>query len=149
MHRSKHSQRKKNLYTRVGLLDPSVLQKNEELWAHPPVLTPVPSQAIHSYPLFAVGSRLVKIVRNWLSYSAPWSVFRNSNDQRIKNKQTNKLVFLSVTVWEPGTGGQDVETPTSRSHFPHDEMDTAPNSQMRQRTVVACANIGYRRRYDV
>ena len=35
----------------------------------------------------------------------------------------------SVTVWEPGTGGQDVERRSLRSHFPHDEMDSVPNSR--------------------
>ena len=49
----------------------------------------------------------------------------------------NKLVFRSVTVWEPGTGGQDVETRSSRSYLTPDEMDTVPNSQVRQRTVMA------------
>ena len=61
-------------------------------------------------------------------------VIRSSNDERITQ---DKLVFRSVTVWEPGTVGQDVETRSSRSHFPHDEMDTVPNSQVRQRTVMA------------
>ena len=46
-------------------------------------------------------------------------------------------MFRSVTAWEPGTGGKDVETRSSRSHFPHDEMDTVSNSQVRQRTVMA------------
>ena len=49
----------------------------------------------------------------------------------------NQLVFRSVTVREPGTGGQDVETRSSRSYLTTDEMDTVPNSQARQRTVMA------------
>ena len=39
-------------------------QKNWEPWARPPVLTPVPSQAIHSSPPIAVGSRRVTLPRN-------------------------------------------------------------------------------------
>ena len=38
--------------------------KKRGLWEPPPVLTPVPSQAIHGSPSIAVGSRRVKIVRN-------------------------------------------------------------------------------------
>ena len=37
----------------------SALQKKKKLWARPPVLTPVPSQAIHRSPPIAVGSRRV------------------------------------------------------------------------------------------
>ena len=55
----------------------------------------------------------------------------------MKEWHKNKLVFRSVTVWEPGTGGQDVETRSSRSYLTPDEMDTVPNSQVRQRTVMA------------
>ena len=59
-----------------------------------------------------------------LAYT-PSCVFRNSNDGRIK-----KGTRFSVTVWEPGTGGQDVKTRSSRSQFRHDEMDTVPNLQV-------------------
>ena len=55
----------------------------------------------------------------------------------MKERQKNKLVFRSVTVGEPGTGGQDVETRSSRSYLTPDEMDTMPNSQVRQGTVMA------------
>ena len=45
-------------------------------------------------------------------------MFRNSNDGR-----TEKLAFLSVTVWEPGTGGQDVETRVqARTHETTDTL---------------------------
>ena len=60
---------------------------------------------------------------------------RNRNDERI----IKSLAFRSVTVWEPGTGGQDMDTRSSRRHFPHDEMDAVPNSQVLQRTVMASA----------
>ena len=88
-------------------------RKKRELWARPPVLTPVPSQATHSSPPIAVGSRredsLVRVSRHsretGIHVRLRGSVFRNSNGG--KNR---KNAFLSVTVWEPGTGGQDVET---------------------------------------
>ena len=115
------------------MLDPLVRIVKKRLWARPPLLAPVPSQAIYSSPHIAVGSRRVKIVRN-LHTCFDSLVIRNINDERITQ---NKLVFRSVTVWEPGTGGQDVETQCLTRHFPHDEMDTVPNSQVRQRTVVA------------
>ena len=71
----------------------------------------------------------------------------------VKKQQENgrqQLVFLSVTVWEPGTGGQDVDTRSSRSHFPHDEMDTVLNSKVPQRTVMAKRRaVGNRRRYGI
>ena len=88
------------------------------------VLKSVPVPTNHSSPPFAVCSRRVKnreklahvfrllgpclerLQRNWHSCWVPWSVFRNSNDRRIEKV----VFFLSVTVWEPGTGGQDVET---------------------------------------
>ena len=63
-----------------------------------------------------------------------------------KQQRWKKNVFLSVTVWDPGTGGQDMGTRSSRSHFPHDEMDAelagaTTNSDGKWRTV------GYRSRY--
>ena len=114
MHIAKHSH--KNLYT---CWTPwSALQK-KGLWARPPVLTPVPSQAIHSSPpIFMLGS-LVRI----------------SQQQRWKNRK--KHAFLSVTGLELRTGGRDLKTRSSRSHFPRDEMDIVRNSQVRLRTVMA------------
>ena len=44
---------------------------------------------------------LETLLRNWHSCWIPWSVFRNSNGGRVKNKTH----FLSVTVWEPGSLG--------------------------------------------
>ena len=44
------------------------------------------------------------------------SFVRVSQQERWKN-QKKKLVFRSVTVWEPGTGGEDVKTRSSRSQF--------------------------------
>ena len=65
----------------------------------------------------------------------------------MKESHKTNSFFRSVTVWEPRTGGQDVETRSSRSHFPHDERDTEPNSQVRQRTVNGKLRaIGQRRR---
>ena len=77
--------------------------------------------AFTTAPPFAVGSRRVRLprnlhacvegdlgpcletlLRNWHSCQTPWSVFRKSNDERLKKKNS---FFL---VWEPGTGGQDV-----------------------------------------
>ena len=54
-----------------------------------------------------------------------------------ESKKTKKTLFLCVTVWEPGTGGQDVDTRSSRSHFQNEEIGTVLNSQVRQRTVMA------------
>ena len=107
------------------------------------MLTRVPSQANHSSPPIAVGSRRrfsswVKIVRrvahksdscvrvstllrNWHTSQTPWSVFRNGNDERIEN-----TLFLVYHCLGPGTGSGR-----------HDEMDTVPNSQVRRRTVMA------------
>ena len=88
----------KNLYTRVGLLGPSALQRSGELWARPLVLTLGPSQAnFTSEPqlssCLAVGSRRVKIVRNLQTCLIPWSVFRNNNDGKI----SKHLLCLSLS----------------------------------------------------
>ena len=127
VHRSKHY-RKWNFYTRRGLLGP-----HHEKWG-----------AVGTSNRADASAFAVRIPRNWHACldslvrgfetllrslhtrQLPWSVFRNSNDESKKKK----LVFRSVPVWEPGTGGQNVETRSSRSHFPQDEMDTVPNSQV-------------------
>ena len=57
----------------------------------------------------------------------PWSVFRNSNDGNVQ----------TLFLWEPGTCGHDRSTRSSWSRFPHDELNTGLNSQVRHRTVVA------------
>ena len=52
------------------------------------------------------GPCLETLLRNWQSCGS--SMVRVSQQQRRKNQKHNSL-FLSVTVWEPGTGGQDVK----------------------------------------
>ena len=78
------------------------------------------SQANHSSPPTAVadGTDFRGTCTHILT---PWSVLKNC--------------FFRLSLWEPGTGSQAVETRSSRSRFPHDEMDAVPNS--RQRTVMA------------
>ena len=44
------------------------------------------------------SSCLETLLRNWHSCWTPWSVFRNSNDERTQKQ----LVFRSVTVWSLG-----------------------------------------------
>ena len=105
-----------------------------ELWARPPVLTPVPSQAIHSSPPIAVGSRRVRLSRNLhacfdslvrlprdISEKLAFMLkllglaFRNSNEERIEKKKTCVCLSLSgslalvVRTWRHGdtSVGQD------------------------------------------
>ena len=47
------------------------------------------------------------------------------------------FVCHCLGAWEPGTCGHDMGTRRSWSRFPYDGMDTALNSQVRQRTVMA------------
>ena len=96
----------------------SALQKKRKLWARPPVLTLVPSQAIHSSPPIQTGKLLgpylKTILKNWHSCWTPWSVFRNNNDGK-----TEKTRFFCVTVWEPWSLGLvwlDVETQAWAQH---------------------------------
>ena len=112
--------------------------------------TSVTSQAIHSSPSVAVGSRRVRLPGNMHTcFDSLVRVSRHSTDNcthvglpgpcfvTAATKEHKKLFIRCVTVWEPGTGGQDVETRSPSSHFPNDEMDTVPNSQVRERTVMA------------
>ena len=138
MHRSKHY-RESNLYTRRGLL--GLFKKKGELWARPPVLTPVPVQANHSSPPIAVDSRRVRLprnlqncfdsldrlpfLRNWLAFMLDsWSALRNSNCGTIKK------LFLSGTVWEPGSLGLVVRTWRTWRH--KRGPDTRDNRHVRQ-----------------
>ena len=97
-----------NLFSRRGLLGP-LCKRKRELWARPPVLTPVPSWAIHSSPPVQTGRLLgpclETLLRSWLHVKLLGPCFATATMEAPK-----KLVFLSVTVWEPGTGGQDTET---------------------------------------
>ena len=91
----------------------------------------------------------------------PWSALQQSGElwaRALVPSQANhsndgkhsKTRFLSVAVREPGNCGQDMGTRRSWSRFPHDERDTALNSQVRQRTFTATrSTIGDRRRYGV
>ena len=94
----------------------SQCKKNVELWAHPPLLTPMPSQANHSSPHIAVGSRrgetseklahmfwllgpcLGPLQRNLHTCGTPWSALRNSNDRRIKKKHSVSGLSLSGSL---------------------------------------------------
>ena len=73
---------------------------------------------------------LIKVHTCW----TPWSVFRNGNEGRITRK---KLMFGLSLSGSLGLVVRTWETQSSRSHFPHDEMDTVPDSQVRQRTAIA------------
>ena len=88
-----------------------------------------------SIRLGLLGPHCNKMVELWaraLVLTPEPSQANHSND----GKQS-KTRFLSVAVWEPGTCGQDMGTRRSWSRFPHDEIDTALNSQVRQRTLQA------------
>ena len=93
VHISMHS-RETNLNIRVGLLGP-YCRRSGELWARPPVLTPVPSHSelqLLPSPSVPDGSDSPETCTH---VPTPWSVFRNSNGLRKKS-------FLCVTVWSLG-----------------------------------------------
>ena len=101
-----------NLYTRRGLLGPHC-KKKSELWARPPVLTPVPSQAIHSSPPIKTGRLLGPclgtLLRNWHSCWTPWSVFRKSNGGSTEKTRffclsLSRSLGLVVRTWKHGCG---------------------------------------------
>ena len=71
-------------------------ENDGELWAGPPVLSLVPSQANHSSSL----CRRFQTVQTPEKIAHMASVSRNSNDGK-----TQKHVFLFFTVWEPGAWG--------------------------------------------
>ena len=110
------------------------------------MLTPVPSQANHSSPSVAVGSRRVRlpkklhtcfdssvrVSRHLHTCGAPASVFRNSNDERIDKKTFFVCHCLGAWDWWSGRGHAKAE-----ESFPHNEVDTVLNSQVQQRTVMA------------
>ena len=99
-HISKHSHN--NLRTCWTLW--SALQKKRVLlWARPPVLTPVPSQAIYGCPPIAVGSRRVKIVRSLHTcVDSSFSLNQDEQQQRsgsVKSQDSSKtLRHFSVPV---------------------------------------------------
>ena len=106
--------RHKNLHNCVGLLGPHC--KKKELWARPPVLAPVPPQAIHSSPPFAIASRrlgpcLETLLRNWHSCQTPRSVFRSSNGRKSEKNSLYVCHCLGALDWWSGRGntgaGQD------------------------------------------
>ena len=78
---------------RVGLLGPSALQTNEELWARPTVLTPVPSPANHSASPIAVGSRRVRLSETYTYVSTPWAVSRATPEKVARTCGTPWSVF--------------------------------------------------------
>ena len=113
--------------------------KKKELWARPPVLTPVPAQPNNSSPPVAVVSRRVKIVRkmhtcfdslvrvsNCLrtlpTCQTPWSVFRNSNDGRIKNFFVRHC--LGAWDWWSGRGDTSVAQHTRQPTRETTERET-------------------------
>ena len=70
--------------------------------------------------------------------------------QTATTKGSKNIVFRSVAVWEPGTGGQDVGNTkfeeyfsTRRDGHSAELAGATTNSDGKRRTV------GYRRRYDV
>ena len=105
----------------------SVYQKNGELWARPPLLTPVFSQANHSSLLLAVGCRRVRLPRNSHTFFdslvrvprdtpekiphrlASWSVFCSSTDQRITKKTNSFSVCHCLGAWSWWSGRGDTK----------------------------------------
>ena len=149
VHNSKHSLEKK---TSTHVLDSLVrTTKKGELWARfvrADASTCASDPQLFSYRRrFQMGETLEKLahmfrllgpcletlVRRW--HTCFDSLVRVAQQQRWKDQK--KKFSLSVTVWEPGTGGQDMGTRSSRSRFPHDEMDTVLNKKERQRTMMA------------
>ena len=135
--RSKHF-REENLYVSVGLLGP-YCKKEMELWARPPVLTPsfTGEPQLSSYRRrFQTGENREKLAVPWSELQAGWKIlkncthfllgpsFRKSNDGRITKKR-----FLFVTVWEPGTGGQDVGTRSSTTRWTQCRTRRCDNEQ--------------------
>ena len=104
MHMSKHSL--KNLHT---CWTPwSALHKKRRLWARPPVLTPVPLQAIHSR---ACLNSHHSDIQGTAQKSPCVNTF-------LKPSQKKK----NVTVWVNGNGGQDMER-RARTRI-HETTDT-------------------------
>ena len=91
----------------------------------------------------AVGSRRVRIPRNLHAYLTPRSVFSprswcNCSPRLVtatmKKSKTRFSLSLSGSLGAPNNGGCHS---SSWSRLPPDEMDTALNSQVRQRRVTA------------
>ena len=87
-HISKHSQQKL-----VDMLD-SLVQETRGLCARPPVLTPVPSQAIHS-------RACLNLHHSDIQGTAQKSPCVNTFEAIVKKKKKQNINLL-VTVWEPG-----------------------------------------------
>ena len=101
-----------------------------------------------TYPSFLFSQKKKLVNTSW----TPWSPLQQNGElwaralvltpepsqaNHSKNGKQSNTRFLCVAVWEPGTCGQDMGTRRSWRRFPHDEIDTALNSQVRQRTLQA------------